>query len=153
MAEKDADARLYAEFLDGDQRALEQLVTLHGDALTRFSYCITWLYTVARNRAIDYVRRRGRERSVTGLENVLLGEDAEEGVFTSLRREKLYVFMQQLPARYKEVLFLNYFDGFSVDEICHILKKGAKQVYNLLARARSALKEILEKEGYSYENF
>ncbi len=185
MAEKDADARLYAEFLDGDQRALEQLVTLHGDALTRFAYCIvqddaaaedvtadtfavlivkrkkfregakfrTWLYTVARNRAIDYVRRRGRERSVTGLENVLLGEDAEEGVFTSLRREKLYVFMQQLPAQYKEVLFLNYFDGFSVDEICHILKKGAKQVYNLLARARSALKEILEKEGYSYENF
>lgn len=40
MAEKDADARLYAEFLDGDQRALEQLVTLHGDALTRFAYCI-----------------------------------------------------------------------------------------------------------------
>ena len=88
MAEKDADARLYAEFLGGDQRALEQLVTLHGDALTRFAYCIvqddaaaedvtadtfavlivkrkkfregakfrTWLYTVARNRAIDYVR-------------------------------------------------------------------------------------------------
>ena len=183
MAEKDADARLYAEFLGGDQRALEQLVTLHGDALTRFAYCIvqddaaaedvtadtfavlivkrkkfregakfrTWLYTVARNRAIDYVRRRGRERSVTGLENVLLGEDAEEGVFTSLRREKLYVFMQQLPAQYKEALYLRYFAGFTPAEIGRVLKKGAKQVYNLLTRARSSLKQILLREGCVYE--
>ena len=143
MAEKDADARLYAEFLGGDQRALEQLVTLHGDALTRFAYCIVQDDAAAEDVTAD----------TFAVLNVLLGEDAEEGVFTSLRREKLYVFMQQLPAQYKEVLFLNYFDGFSVDEICHILKKGAKQVYNLLARARSALKEILEKEGYSYENF
>lgn len=92
MAEKDADARLYAEFLDGDQRALEQLVTLHGDALTRFAYCI-------------------------------VKDDAAAE-----------------------------FDGFSVKEICHVLKKSAKQVYNLLTRARAALKEILIKEGYSHED-
>ena len=61
--------------------------------------------------------------------------------------------MQKLPAPYKEVLYLSYFDGFPVNEICRVLKKNAKQVYNLLARAWAALRRILEKEGLSYENF
>ena len=36
----DRSAVLYAAFLGGDQSALEQLVMMHGDALTRFAYCI-----------------------------------------------------------------------------------------------------------------
>ncbi len=55
--------------------------------------------------------------------------------------------MQTLPPQYRDVLYLVYFENFSIQETCGILKKNAKQVYNLLARARSALKEILMKEG------
>ena len=174
-------AVLYAAFLGGDKGALEQLVIMHGDALTRFAYCIvrndaaaedvmadtfatlivrrkkfregakfrTWLYTVARNRAIDYVRKYGRQRTLSGLENVLVGMNGEDALLARQRNETLYICLQQLPEQYKEVLYLNYFDGFSVKEICHILKKNEKQVYNLLSRARSTLKEILVKEGYN----
>lgn len=180
----DQSTSLYARFLEGDMCALEQLVILHGDALTRFAYCIvrddaaaedvtadtfaslilkrkkfrgdsqfrTWLYAVARNRAIDYLRRYGNSCPMTGLESVLHSADGEEDVMRNERNRTLYSCMQKLPENYKEVLCLNYFDGFAINEICHILKKSAKQVYNLLARARSALKEILVKEGYSYEN-
>ncbi len=180
----DRSAVLYAAFLGGSMGALEELVKLHGDALTRFAYCIvkddaaaedvtadtfaalfigrkkfregakfrTWLYTVARNRAIDYVRKNGKNLPLTGLENVLISADGEEGLLGRQRKETLYACMQKLPAPYKEVLYLSYFDGFSVKEICHILKKSAKQVYNLLTRARAALKEILIKEGYSHED-
>lgn len=179
----DRSAVLYAAFLGGDKGALEQLVMMHGDALTRFAYCIvrndaaaedvmadtfatlivrrkkfregakfrTWLYTVARNRAIDYVRKYGRQRTLSGLENVLVGMNGEDALLARQRNETLYICLQQLPEQYKEVLYLNYFDGFSVKEICHILKKNEKQVYNLLSRARSTLKEILVKEGY-HEN-
>ena len=111
----------------------------------------TWLYTVARNRAIDYVRKYGRQRTLSGLENVLMGMNGEDALLARQRNETLYICLQQLPEQYKEVLYLNYFDGFSVKEICHILKKNEKQVYNLLSRARSTLKEILVKEGY-HEN-
>lgn len=180
----DRSAALYRDFLGGDTQALEQLVQLHGDALTRFAYCIvkddaaaedvtadtfaalfirrkkfregakfrTWLYTVARNRAIDWVRKNGRNRPLTGLENVLISADGEEGMLGRQRRETLYACMQKLPAPYKEVLYLSYFDGFSVKEICRILKKSAKQVYNLLSRAKASLKAILVKEGFSHEN-
>ena len=182
--QNDRSAMLYAAFLGGSMGALEELVKLHGDALTRFAYCIvkddaaaedvtadpfaalfirrqkfregakfrTWLYTVARNRAIDWVRKNGKNLPLTGLENVLISADGEEGLLGRQRKETLYACMQKLPAPYKEVLYLSYFDGFSVKEICHILKKSAKQVYNLLTRARAALKEILIKEGYSHED-
>ena len=98
------------------------------------------------------MRKNGRNRPLTGLENVLISADGEEGMLGKQRRETLYACMQKLPAPYKEVLYLSYFDGFSVKEICHILKKSAKQVYNLLSRAKASLKAILVKEGFSHEN-
>lgn len=180
----DRGATLYADFLHGDVSALEQLVRLHGDALTRFAYCIvkdadaaedvtadtfaalivkrkkfrneatfkTYLYTIARNKAIDHVRRIGKNRPLTGLENVLQSADDGAGPEVRERNERLYAGMQKLPAPYKEVLYLNYFDGFSVEEMCRILKKNRKQIYNLLARARSTLKLHLVKEGFSHED-
>lgn len=184
IEQTDRSTALYRAFLDGDGGALEELVKLHGDALTRFAYCIvrddaaaedvtadtfaalivkrkkfredakfrTYLYAIARNRCIDYLRKHGRNRSLEGLENVLAGTEGEEGVFAKERSERVYASMQKLPAPYKEVLYLHYFDGFSARQICTILKKGAKQVYNLLNRARSALRRILLKEGFSYED-
>ena len=40
MDKQDCSAALYRDFLGGDMQALERLVQLHGDALTRFAYCI-----------------------------------------------------------------------------------------------------------------
>ena len=183
MDKQDCSAALYRDILGGDMQALERLVQLHGDALTRFAYCIvkdadaaedvtadtfaalivkrkkfregatfkTYLYTVARNKAIDYVRKNGKNRPLQGLENMLSSENGDD-ILARERNETLYACMQKLPAPYKEVLYLNYFDGFSNAEICKILKKNAKQVYNLLARAKSTLKLHLVKEGFSYED-
>jgi RNA polymerase sigma-70 factor (ECF subfamily) len=60
--------------------------------------------------------------------------------------------LNQLAPQYAEVLCLTYLEENSVDEVCLLLKKSKKQVYNLLARAKTALKPLLEKEGISYEN-
>ena len=49
-------------------------------------------------------------------------------------------------------LHLVYFEGFAPAEAARILKKSAKQVYNLLSRARASLKTILTQEGHSYED-
>ncbi len=183
METADRGAALYRDFLGGKAQALEELVKLYGDGLTRFAYCIvrddaaaedvtadtfaaliarrkkfreeakfkTYLYAAARNRAIDYVRRRRKDLPLRGLENVLTGESSDD-ILRQERYETLYTCMQALPAPYKEVLYLIYFDGFSVKETCRILKKSAKQVYNLTSRARSTLKLRLEKEGFSHEN-
>ena len=124
-------AALYAAYLQGDASALEALVQLYGDALTRFAYCIvrddalaedvtadtfaalivkrkkfredatfkTYLYTGARNKAIDYVRKNGKNRPLQGLENILASENKED-IFKRERNERLYACMQKLPAPY-----------------------------------------------------
>ena len=85
------------------------------------------------------------------METVLAGMNEEDALRKRPRNETRYISLQKLPEQDKEVRYLNYCGGFSVKEICHILKKNEKQVYNLLSRARSTLKEILVKEGY-HEN-
>ena len=57
----------------------------------------------------------------------------------------------KLLPQYSEVLYLAYFELLSIPEIADVTKKSVKQVSNLLYRAKSALKEILEKEGFEYE--
>ena len=53
-----------------------------------------------------------------------------------------------LPQKYKEVVFLHYYDGYSAPEIGRILRKNTNTVYTLLNRSREMLRTELEKEGY-----
>ena len=111
-----------------------------------------WLYKVARSKCIDYLRRHKREIPLADVENVLHCDDAEADVARCMRNETIYVCMQALPEQYREVLQLTYFDGFSLQQTCRIMGKSSKQVYNLHARSKIALKQLLEKEGITHED-
>lgn len=112
-----------------------------------------YLFRIARNACIDYLRKNRNSPVPLGdVENVLRSEQTENEVFKNLRNEKIYACIQRLYKDYREVIFLTYFNGLSVEEIKTATGKSVKQIYNLLARARTALKEILIKEGISYED-
>ncbi len=49
-----------------------------------------------------------------------------------------------LPEKYKDVIYLYYYEGYSAAEIGGILKKNVNTVYTLLTRARQILKTRLE---------
>ena len=110
-----------------------------------------WLYKTTHNKAVDYLRRHKREVPLEDVENVFSSPDPASAVALRERNRTIYVCMQQLPQQYRQVLILTYFDGFSVAEVCAIMRKTQKQVYNLLARAKVALKELLLEEGISSE--
>ena len=48
-----------------------------------------------------------------------------------------------LPARYKDVVYLHYYEGYTALEIARILGKNVNTVYTLLTRSRQLLKEKL----------
>ena len=48
-----------------------------------------------------------------------------------------------LPQKYKDVVYLHYYEGYSAVEIAKMLHKSVNTVYTHLARARSMLKERL----------
>lgn len=111
-----------------------------------------YLYKIARNKAIDYLRRQRRHVPLEDVQNVLTAADVETEHSWRARNETLYVCMQALPEQYREVLHLTYFEGFSLSETAAIMHKSSKQIYNLHARAKSTLKELLIKEGIDHED-
>ena len=106
----------------------------------------TYLYKIARNKAVDLLRRNKFTVRADDLEDMLRC-DSERELFERETKRQLYVCMQNLPVQYKDVLCLIYFDGFSIPEAGAVMKKTAKQVYNLLARAKATLRKYLEEAG------
>ena len=145
----DADAELYRAWLAGNGVALESLVARHSDALVRFAYSYTGDEAAAEDVAADafavlvFKRRPFAEGARF---RTYLYKIARNKALDLLRRNR------RLAPQYREVLELTYFEGFTPAECAVILKKSGKQVYNLLARAKTSLKALLEKEGLDHED-
>ena len=107
----------------------------------------TYLYKIARNKCIDYIRFHKKFVPLCDLENVLVFNDVEADAEKREEKRVLYKCLQQLPREYRDVLQLSYLEGFNTQQVCSIMRKNTKQVYNLLARAKQSLKILLKKEG------
>ena len=112
----------------------------------------SYLYKTVRSKAMDYLRHHGEEVPLEDMEAVLGGGDPLQDLLRRERDAGLYRCLGQLPQQYREVLTLAYLEDFGAMEICTVMGKRTKQVYNLLARAKTALKELLDKEGITYED-
>lgn len=54
--------------------------------------------------------------------------------------------LRKLPSKYKSVLYLHYFEGYTYKEIALLLKKNENTVRTWVMRAKKQLEEII-KEG------
>lgn len=105
-----------------------------------------WLKTVARNRAIDRLRREGRE---TGLDAV--GDTATEGETDNVFAARIpdpelrLVFLCCHPALTEEdrlCLTLKVVSGFTAREIANVLLKNESAIGQRLARAKRRLRAL-----------
>ena len=111
-----------------------------------------YLYKIARHKAIDYLRRNKNLVPLEDLENILSTESPEEDLFRRERDLVLYRCMERLPQQYALVLQLSYLEDLPVKQVCTVMGLGSKQVYNLLSRAKTSLRNLLEKEGITRED-
>ncbi len=111
-----------------------------------------YLYKTARSKAIDYLRRHKNQVPLEDAEYGLTSESAEMSVLRKVRNETLHQCMDRLQESYREVLILTYFEGFSLETAGRIMGKSVRQMYNLHARAKVALQNLLIKEGISCED-
>lgn len=109
----------------------------------------TYLFQIARNRCYDLLRRRKRLvfLPLNDLGRFSESVDPEEEAIGFEEKERLYASLRSLPENYRSVLELVYFEEFSIEQTAAILHKSKKQVYNLLSRAKTHLKGLLEKEA------
>ncbi len=114
----------------------------------------TWLFTIARNKALNYLQSAAFRRNVPidEAEEVFLPGSPEQRLLEQERYRALYGAMSRLPANQREMVWLVYFEEMSVAQAANIIHKTQRQGNSILFRARQNLKAILEKEGFEYEN-
>ena len=100
-----------------------------------------WLIVTARNECRNQLKHwwRTRRESEETL-NKLTWEQSEDG--------ELWDTILRLPEKYRLVLYLHYYQGYTALETAEILGKNPATVRGWLVQARGKLKELLEVEEY-----
>ena len=103
-----------------------------------------WLFAIARNAALDELRRSRRQAALQSEpEADLPGLDDEAE--TALRREALRQAMRSLSSRERELVALKFFAGLSTAEIASVLAVGeraaAMRVHRTIEKLRRACDE------------
>jgi RNA polymerase sigma-70 factor (ECF subfamily) len=117
----------------------------------------TWLYRIATNLSIDYLRKRKPsvylDADLPGAEGYTLqkqlpsGELApDESVVLSEDRKRLISAIGQLPIKYRTPIVLKYIDDLSLIEMSDILKLPVATVKTRIHRGREALKKRLQQQ-------
>lgn len=109
---------------------------------------VTWMATIARNRAID-IRRLGAERVSAGSDDALDElHSLDAGPHAAAERtEKLRLLvhcLEQLPRDAKDMILLAYFHGWSRQAISERLERPVNTVKTLLRRNLALLKGCLD---------
>lgn len=98
-----------------------------------------WLIRVTINACKDLLKSFFRSHTVS--------MDELEGQFSEMSTEHSQVLeaVLALPKKYREVVYLHYYEGYTAPEISKILGKNTNSVYTLLHKARELLKELLKE--------
>ena len=97
-----------------------------------------WIIRVTINACKDSLKNVFRRRTVP------LDQIIEKPQEMTEDHSDLLEAVLALPEKYKDVIYLYYYEGYSAAEIGSILKKNVNTVYTLLTRARQILKTKLE---------
>ena len=107
----------------------------------------TWLFTIARNLATDYLR--GRREVVLLDESIAApGEPSvEELVERNEEFHKLHLALRELPLRERELIALKFGGGCTNREIAILMKLGESNVGTIVQRTMTKLREQMSDES------
>lgn len=101
-----------------------------------------WFIRVTINACKDLIKSFFRSRTVS-LDQLM----EQPGQLLEDHREVLEAVIS-LPRKYREVIYLHYYEGYTAPQISEILGKNANTVYTLLARSKNLLKERLGGDAH-----
>lgn len=125
-----------AEADDIVQETFIKLFNSH-KSFTSDEHCKAWLIRTAINLSKDLLKSF-RFTHTEELDEAIPAESREERELTEA--------LSKLPSKYRVVIHLHYFEGYSSGEIAEILGISATAVTTRLARAREKLKKLMTAE-------
>lgn len=96
-----------------------------------------WMIQVTLNTCKDFLKSLFRRKTLP------LNELIAESVHGTQEHEEVLMAVLSLPSKYKDVIYLHYYEGYTALEIGRLLNKKENTVYSLLKRGREMLKESL----------
>jgi RNA polymerase sigma-70 factor (ECF subfamily) len=114
----------------------------------------TWLYTIGRNIAIDYLRKNTGHTGISIEDSPELISDEETVEAAYIKKEQQIIIhkaMRKLSPEYQQVLWLVYFEDMSNKEAAKVMNKTVRSIESILYRARKSLRLQLETEDPDYE--
>ncbi|RYD78103.1 MAG: RNA polymerase sigma factor [Sphingobacteriales bacterium] len=114
----------------------------------------TWIYRITINKALDFERRRKRQKNGGLLKRIFSVREEEEPVSfdhpgASLdNKEKaaiLFKALKKLPENQQVAFTLHKIEGLPYKEVAEIMETSLYAVESLMGRAKTNLKKILEQ--------
>jgi RNA polymerase sigma-70 factor (ECF subfamily) len=104
-----------------------------------------WLFGIARNAALDELRRRGRQAELAAEPEDLAATLAVESAEASERRLALNAGLAKLAPRERELIALKFFAGLANREIASVLGISESNAGTKLHRAVTKLREACDE--------
>jgi len=114
----------------------------------------SWVYRIAANCCMDWLRKKKRDRSVSmepmreqGFDPADTSPGTEDQVIAKDERRRLREAIALLPDDQREALMLTQLERVSYEEAARMLDVSEGTVKSRVNRAKARLKEILTSEG------
>lgn len=109
----------------------------------RFS---TWVYRIASNLTVDWIRKRRRQVRSLEYNEVVPEPTPEEAYLEKEGARRVRDLLDSLPEKYRLALVLHYYHHLSYDEIAETLEVSRRTVESRLYRGRTMMRERIQQK-------
>jgi RNA polymerase sigma-70 factor, ECF subfamily len=103
----------------------------------------TWLYRIARRRAL--VELRKKRQPLSSLHGIDLAAEGEDDDFSVEDAERVHADLGQLAPEHREVLLLRFFEGMAYEDIARVTGCQLGTVRSRIHYAKRALRRVMEE--------
>lgn len=103
-----------------------------------------WFIRVTINACKDLLRNFFRSHTVS------IDEILEQPAQLSPDHREVLEAVLSLPQKYRDVVYLHYFEDYTAPQISRILGKNVNTIYTLLTRSKRMLREKLGGDGFEW---
>lgn len=110
----------------------------------------TWLFRIAHNRAVSWLRHRKRELTLDKVADFPAEDSPAERMMGRWRAEQIQAALDQLSPKHRAVLELAFYHELSYQDIAEIVGCPVGTVKSRVSYARRSLQEALDALGVDH---